>query len=282
MKPEKKQIHFFNIDNELVYWNFFLDFGPLNLGQLARFSQKLNDKLRKFPVVCFYSNTVPAKRANAIFLICAWQLLHLDRSPQDAYRGFGNEIGPGDGSTSTSSTGSQPPVSNSQGAVTIAPLPSWQDASPCQCTYDLTVMDCLQGMAKARTHGFLDFATFDVEEYEYYEQVEVRCSLGVRCVCLCVEWDCELQNGGAGEDERVRLTITFVSTILLFFATERRLELARQGQDSGLCRTLVPASRFSRGILHSKPWRLHSLLSTQKCRSRGASQQESLRRARLY
>lgn len=25
--------HFFTIDDTLVYWNFFLDFGPLNLGQ---------------------------------------------------------------------------------------------------------------------------------------------------------------------------------------------------------------------------------------------------------
>lgn len=171
-KGDKKQIHFFNIDNELVYWNFFLDFGPLNLGQLTRFSHKLNDKLRKFPVVCFYSNTVPAKRANAIFLICAWQLLYLDRTPEETYRGFDMNL------VATQENGSEPPVSNSQGAVTIGPLPPFHDASPCQCTYDLTVLDCLQGMAKARLHGFFDFSTFDVEEYEYYEQVEV-------CGCEC-------------------------------------------------------------------------------------------------
>ena len=38
--------HFFNIDNDLVYWNFFLDFGPLNLGQFYRFSNLLNSKLQ--------------------------------------------------------------------------------------------------------------------------------------------------------------------------------------------------------------------------------------------
>ena len=37
--------HFFSIDTELIYWNFFLDFGPLNLGQLNRFCQKLNSAL---------------------------------------------------------------------------------------------------------------------------------------------------------------------------------------------------------------------------------------------
>ena len=164
---DKKQIHFFNMDNELVYWNFFLDFGPLNLGQFTRFSHKLNDKLRKFPVVCFYSNTLPAKRTNAIFLICAWQLLYLDRSPEQAFRGFDVDL------QDVEAEGSVPPVSKSQGAITIEECPPFHDASPVQCTYDLTILDCLRGMAKARSLGFFDETTFDVDEYEYFEQVEV-------------------------------------------------------------------------------------------------------------
>ena len=175
-KGDKKQIHFFCIDNELVYWNFFLDFGPLNLGQLTRFCKKLNDKLRKFPAVCFYSSTDSTKRANAVFLMCAWQMLYLDRTPEQAYAGFdkyvAEELRQHDGVDAEDA--SLPPVSQSQGAITIAPLPDFHDASPCQCTYDLTVLDCLQGFAKARLHGFFDMETFDVEEYEYFEQVEVR------------------------------------------------------------------------------------------------------------
>lgn len=188
--PQKKQIHFFCIDNELVYWNFFLDFGPLNLGQLTRFCKKLNDKLRKFPAVCFYSCTDSAKRANAIFLICAWQMLYLDRTPEQSYAGFDRHVAEEllrdyqnhhhhaqkniNHNPNSLSDISQPPVSTSQGAPTIAALPDFHDASPCQCTYDLTVLDCLKGFAKARLHGFFDLETFDVEEYEYFEQVEVR------------------------------------------------------------------------------------------------------------
>ena len=180
-KSEKKQIHFFCIDNELVYWNFFLDFGPLNLGQLARFCKKLNDKLRKFPAVCFYSSTDSAKRANAAWLICAWQMLYLDRTPEQAYAGFDKYVAEELRHQSLDEEdASHPPVSQSQGAITIAPLPDFHDASPCQCTYDLTVLDCLQGFAKARLHGFFDMETFDVEEYEYFEQVEVR---GDKCRC---------------------------------------------------------------------------------------------------
>jgi len=125
--------------------------------------------------VCFYSSTDSAKRANAVFLICAWQMLYLDRTPEQAYAGFDKYV-----AEELAHMGedindcSQPPVSQSQGAITIAPLPDFHDASPCQCTYDLTVLDCLQGFSKARLHGFFDMETFDVEEYEYFEQVEVR------------------------------------------------------------------------------------------------------------
>ena len=133
----------------------------------------MNDKLRKFPAVCFYSCTDSAKRANAIFLISAWQMLYLDRSPGQAYAGFDRHVADELNAYNQSQDVSQPPVSNSQGAPTIAALPSFHDASPCQCTYELTVLDCLKGFAKARLHGFFDLETFDVEEYEYFEQVEV-------------------------------------------------------------------------------------------------------------
>lgn len=193
-KDDQKQIHFFNIDHELVYWNYLLDFGPLNLGQLVRFCRKLNAKLLEFPdAVCLYSNTLPEKRTNAIFLICAWQLLYLDRTPEEAYRGFdfdpdlvgvpeiGSDLdllgGQGNGSdldlVGGQGNGSERPVCNIQGAVTIGPLPPFHDASNSECTYDLTVLDCLRGLAKARMHGFFDASIFDVEEYEYYENVEV-------------------------------------------------------------------------------------------------------------
>jgi len=158
------------MDNELVYWNFFLDFGPLNLGQLTRFSFRLNEKLRKFPVVCFYSAAAPAKRSNAIFLICAWQLLYLGRRPPAAYRGF---MPKSERKLVPQANASAPPVSQSQGSVTLGPLPPFHDASPCQCTYDINVYDCLEGMAKAMDHGFYDKESFNVDEYEHFEQVEV-------------------------------------------------------------------------------------------------------------
>ena len=38
--------HYFCVDDELVYENFYLDFGPLNLSMLYRYCSKLNRKLK--------------------------------------------------------------------------------------------------------------------------------------------------------------------------------------------------------------------------------------------
>ena len=60
--------HYFSTDNELVYWNFFLDFGPLNTGQLFRFCQKLNSKLNDRRLadkkIYYYSSTHSHRRTN--------------------------------------------------------------------------------------------------------------------------------------------------------------------------------------------------------------------------
>jgi len=212
------RIHYFSIDSELVYWNFFLDFGPLNLGQLYRFCEKLNSKLNdaRFAnrIICFYSDASFAKRANAMYLISAWQVLFLDRSPEEACAAFlpamrGEEhdhdvdtMDDSDGlhgyahahahdgtihlvddetrQNSSSRTNGLSPrsVTSSSTAVmdgsgcTFAPIPPFHDASQCQNTYDLTILDCIQGLAKARHYNFFNFEDFDIQEYEHFEQVE--------------------------------------------------------------------------------------------------------------
>jgi cell division cycle 14 len=197
------------VDDELVYWNFFLDFGPLNLGQLYRFTCHLNQLLADHPqtTILFFSSTQPAKRANAIFLISAWQVLELKRSPTQAYFGFSyyydnNNINQQHQPTSNSDDDPHadaallrpsPPSSKSRstpppwplssiGAATIAPLPPFHDASPCACSYELTVYHCLQAIIKARQYQFFDWDSFNVEEYEHYEQVEVSIQGGRRCM----------------------------------------------------------------------------------------------------
>ncbi len=191
-----------------------MDFGPLNLGQLYRFTIHLNQLLADHPeaTILFYSSTEQNKRANAIFLICAWQVLELKRTPTEAFYGFsyysangsssaGGGGGPdqeepvqsgtaiNDGPRVGTSHSTPPPHPlSSIGNATVGPLPPFHDASPCACPYELTLMHCLQGLVKARQFNFFDWDNFDVEEYEHYEQVEVRetCAGTTFCVFCCL------------------------------------------------------------------------------------------------
>ncbi|XP_050818318.1 dual specificity protein phosphatase CDC14A isoform X3 [Gopherus flavomarginatus] len=142
--------HYFCTDEELVYENFYADFGPLNLAMLYRYCCKLNKKLKSFSLsrkkIVHYTSFDQRKRANAAFLIGSYAVIYLKKTPEEAYRAL--------------LSGSNPPY-----------LP-FRDASFGNCTYNLTILDCLQGIKKAFQHGFFDFKTFDVDEYEHYERVE--------------------------------------------------------------------------------------------------------------
>ncbi|XP_072500235.1 dual specificity protein phosphatase CDC14A isoform X7 [Notamacropus eugenii] len=161
--------HYFSTDEELVYENFLIckrrwqymyhlltgssfyaDFGPLNLAMVYRYCCKLNKKLKSYSLsrkkIVHYTSFDQRKRANAAFLIGSYAVIYLKKTPEEAYRAL--------------IAGSNPPY-----------LP-FRDASFGNCTYNLTILDCLQGIRKGLQHGFFDFESFDVEEYEHYERVE--------------------------------------------------------------------------------------------------------------
>ncbi|KAM8838129.1 dual specificity protein phosphatase CDC14AB-like isoform 2-T2 [Synchiropus picturatus] len=142
--------HYFSVDEEFTYDSFYGDFGPLNLAMLYRYCVKLNKKLKFFTMskkkLVHYTSHEPKKRANAAVLIGAYTIIYLKRSPDEAYR---NLISGGNSSF----------------------LP-FRDAAVEESSFNLTVLDCLQGIHKALQHGFLDFERFKVDEYEHYERVE--------------------------------------------------------------------------------------------------------------
>ncbi|XP_035996678.1 dual specificity protein phosphatase CDC14AB isoform X1 [Fundulus heteroclitus] len=142
--------HYFCTDDEFIYENFYADFGPLNLAMLYRYCCKLNKKLKSFTLtrkrIVHYTSFDQRKRSNAAVLIGGYAVIYLKKTPEEAYRAL---------------------ISGSNASY----LP-FRDASFGNCTFNLTVLDCLQGIRKALQHGFFDFETFDVEEYEHYERVE--------------------------------------------------------------------------------------------------------------
>lgn len=48
----------------------------------------------------------------------------------------------------------------------------FRDASAGSCTYNLHILEILQGLEIAIKLGWYSFKDFDVQEYEYYEKVE--------------------------------------------------------------------------------------------------------------
>ncbi|XP_051557517.1 cell division cycle 14Aa isoform X1 [Myxocyprinus asiaticus] len=142
--------HFFCTDDEFIYENFYADFGPLNLAMLYRYCCKLNKKLKSLTLsrkrIIHYTSYDQRKRANAAVLIGAYAVIYLKKTPEEVYRAM---------------------ISGTN----VSYLP-FRDAAFGNCTYNLTILDCLQGIRKALQHGFFDFENFDVEEYEHYERVE--------------------------------------------------------------------------------------------------------------
>lgn len=141
--------HVFTTDEEFVYWNFFLDFGPLNLGHTVKYCKILRKKLEspKYAQkkIFHYCKAVPQLVTNAAVLMGAFQILELGRSATDAFKVFRSI------------------------AKSFAPF---HDASPVQCTYKLTVLHCLQAIEKAAELGLMDYDNFDIRDYEEMEKVE--------------------------------------------------------------------------------------------------------------
>ncbi|XP_075934285.1 dual specificity protein phosphatase CDC14AB-like [Anarhichas minor] len=153
VKPKNTaNTHYFSTDEEIIYESFYADFGPLNLAMLYRYCCKVIMKLKSFTMsrkkLVHYTSYDQKKRANAALLIGAYAVIYLKRNPEEAYRTL---------------------ISGNNTCY----LP-FRDAALGECFFNLTLLDCLQGIRKALQHGFFDFETFDVKEYEHYERVENR------------------------------------------------------------------------------------------------------------
>lgn len=78
-------IHYFSIDDELVYESFFNDFGPLNICVLYRYCQKLNRKLstnlHAKKKIVHYTSMDAQRRLNSAFLMAAYSVSRTHMPP---------------------------------------------------------------------------------------------------------------------------------------------------------------------------------------------------------
>eukprot|EP01083_Nonionella_stella_P286578 975387_1 len=144
------KIHMFSIDHALRYEPFFVDFGPLNLACLYKFCKLLQHKLKdnkyKNMKIYYYCDRTPQRLSNASYLIGSYQIIELNRTPQEAYRRIKPFADKG--------------------------VP-FRDASMGLCTYiSCNVKHCLYSIYNALKCSWINFQTFKVDEYEHYERVE--------------------------------------------------------------------------------------------------------------
>lgn len=93
----------------------------------------------------YCSSEDPAKMVNGAFLMGCFMVIILKMSAEDAHKRFKSYV----------------------------PLfKHYRDASKGDCLYNLTLLQCLQGMEYAIKFGWYQFKTFNVKEYEQYERVE--------------------------------------------------------------------------------------------------------------
>lgn len=74
-KPTRNS-KYFHIEDDIVYENFYFDFGPYHLCHLYQFCKKLNEELEKNPKkkIVFYTSNNETLRLNAAYLIGCYQV----------------------------------------------------------------------------------------------------------------------------------------------------------------------------------------------------------------
>ncbi|XP_068624618.1 dual specificity protein phosphatase CDC14A-like [Battus philenor] len=146
-KPTRNS-KYFHIEDEIIYENFYFDFGPYHLCHLYQFCNKLNEELEKNPKkkIVFYTSNNETLRLNAAYLIGCYQIIYLGGTPAAVYKQLteGSEWS----------------------------LLSFRDASGGPPLFDISLLDVLHGLKVAHEARFFDFQHFDAEQYLFYEKVE--------------------------------------------------------------------------------------------------------------
>jgi cell division cycle 14 len=108
------------------------------LSQLLSDPRFLSDKLYH------YTSSDPFKRANAAYLICAFQVLVLKISAVKAFEKF----------------------------QVLPPFTPFRDASEGASYHDCTILNCLKGLEKSVKLNWFQFDSFDLDFYEAHDKVE--------------------------------------------------------------------------------------------------------------
>lgn len=88
---------YFSTDDELIYLNYYFDFGPLNLSCLYKFCCKLNNYLQCTTTnkkIVYFTRNNECTRVNSAYLIGSFAIMYLHLEPRQVYRMLLNAGGP--------------------------------------------------------------------------------------------------------------------------------------------------------------------------------------------
>jgi len=147
---EHPSIFYFSGWLQESYEGYCSDFGPVNLGSVVRFCrfmrERLHDpRLAKRQLV-YYCDPDTAYVTNTAFLLGAYLVLVEQWSPESAANVFAK--------------------------IEPCPFRQFRDATHVKSTFDLCLLDCFRGLARAVESRFLIWESFNVEDYELLDDVE--------------------------------------------------------------------------------------------------------------
>ncbi|OQR88757.1 dual specificity protein phosphatase [Achlya hypogyna] len=129
------------------YANYFEDFGPFHLADTFAFCDDLSAALilakAESQVVYACTRHGLEEQANMVCLLGCWAVLKLGHSPKEALQPFHH-----------------------------LDLPCFHDATEDLCAFELSILNVVEGFAKALNAQFVNRHTFSIPDYLYYEKVE--------------------------------------------------------------------------------------------------------------
>ena len=145
--PSDQNIHCFSIDEvisiqRLVYLPYNYDFGPLDLSMIYKYCETLNNLLSNVnPESLIYHCTGISgeKRSNSALLMGAYQILMLGRSAEESWNPFSS-----------------------------LKFHAFRDAGRSDDHFELSILDCLKALEKAKKLSWFSFESFNCNEYDKY------------------------------------------------------------------------------------------------------------------
>ena len=132
------------------YKAYCSDFGPIDLGKVVEICRELHKVLeepRMYDRPVIYYSYQGHEQTNAAFALAAFLLLVEGRTPEEAWAPFAR--------------------------VKPSPWVSYRDATHQPSTCELSILDCLRGLARGREQGFFSLEDFDVDGFRANEELGV-------------------------------------------------------------------------------------------------------------